>query len=71
MHRSNPLVLAVLGGLALAGAGAAAAAPPPSWKIPTAVQKLANGLTVVVSREHLFADLRHLGGLRRRLPPGA
>jgi zinc protease len=52
MHRPNPLVLAALGGLALAGAGAAAAAPPPSWKIPTVVKKLDNGLTVVVSEDH-------------------
>ncbi len=39
--------------LALAGAtGLAAAAQAPRWTIPTAVKKLPNGLTIVVSEDH-------------------
>jgi predicted Zn-dependent peptidase len=37
---------------ALLPAAAHAAAPPPGWKIPVEVKKLANGLTVVVSEDH-------------------
>jgi len=47
--------LAVVAALAVAVpllAGPAAAAQAPSWAIPTAVKKLANGLTVVVSEDH-------------------
>jgi len=47
--------LAVVAALALAlplVAGVAAAAQAPSWVIPTAVKKLPNGLTVVVSEDH-------------------
>jgi len=42
------------GVLAIVAAGAATqtVAAPPAWRIPTAVHKLANGLTVVVSEDH-------------------
>jgi zinc protease len=50
----NPwLALCVLLGAALPATGPAAAAPKSArWQIPTAVQKLPNGLTVVVSEDH-------------------
>ena len=51
MRRTLLATRAVLGGLLLAGSAAAAAAPP-AWNIPTAVKKLDNGLTVVVSEDH-------------------
>jgi zinc protease len=35
-----------------AATAVSAAAPPPGWKIPVEVKKLANGLTVVVSEDH-------------------
>jgi zinc protease len=49
MRRTVQLfVLAVVAGATVAGA----APPPPGWKIPVEVKKLANGLTVVVSEDH-------------------
>ena len=50
MRRSLLATRAAVGGLLLAGTAAAAA--PPTWNIPTAVKKLDNGLTVVVSEDH-------------------
>jgi predicted Zn-dependent peptidase len=55
-RRSIPSFSVAAAALALAGAlaaaGAAAAADPPAWQLPTAVKKLGNGLTVVVSPDH-------------------
>jgi zinc protease len=49
MRRSVQLfVLGILAGATVASA----APPPPGWKIPVEVKKLANGLTVVVSEDH-------------------
>jgi predicted Zn-dependent peptidase len=56
LAKPNRMLSAGAAALALClAAGPLAAAPaaaPPSWEVPVAVKKLANGLTVVVSEDH-------------------
>src|SRR5690242_5544013 len=52
VHVAFAIVVAAVAAATLATAAPAAPAGTPKWSVPTAVKKLPNGLTVVVSEDH-------------------